>query len=70
MEAQRTPDANREFALLRDDRQHSAVTGFKREAISPELVSRPLASIHCFQLGPFIWGKFAPGFVEKFENIF
>lgn len=37
MEAQRTPDANREFALLRDDGQHSAVTGFKREAISPEL---------------------------------
>lgn len=70
MEAQRTPDTNREFALLRDDGQHTAVTGFKRQTISPELVSRPLPSIHCFQLRLFIWGKFALGFVEKFENIF
>lgn len=70
MEAQRTPDTNREFALLRDDGQHIAVTGFKRQTISPELVSRPLASTHCFQLRLFIWGKFALGFVEKFENIF
>ena len=38
MEAERTPDASREFAHQQDG-QETAVTGMKREAISPELVS-------------------------------
>lgn len=45
MEAARTPDASREFALLRDDGQQTAVTGYKREAISPELEFQNLRKV-------------------------
>jgi len=48
MEAERTPDASREFALRRDDGQQTAVTGIKREAISPELVSKTFNQTLCF----------------------
>lgn len=41
MEAQRTPDARKEFEDQQDG-QETVVTGIKREAISPELVSKTL----------------------------
>lgn len=70
MEAERTPDASREFALRRDDGQQTAVTGIKREAISPELVSKTFNQTLCFQRGVSSWLKLALCIVEKVENNF